>query len=131
MTEKRKLKSPKGVYYDIKDSDYMVSNGQLIFFFSSESNMQKFFKKQNEDKTVKINHLLKSFKQISPSFDLLLDIEFYKTHEKKGFYVLNKNKEVSEKDLLKLAAESVAKENNETKDYFIVKDIDQLKEIIS
>lgn len=77
------------VYYDIYESDISIQYKDLIMFFSSEFNANRFqnkilnFIKEENDK-------LKSKYNVIVEFDEMLIIAYYKKIEKRGFRVYKK-----------------------------------------
>ena len=91
------MKSARGIYYDIKESDYSaklnVNNEEIILYFSSNFLKKKFLNNiaiyiHNEN--IKLSILYK----IDIDATKLLILSYYKKLEKRGFRVYINEKEV-------------------------------------
>jgi hypothetical protein len=92
----------RGVYHNLKESKYVVSNSDITFFFSSEHTLNKFmngyhkFREKRRQQTFDI--------LATPiNFDTVADIEFYKKTEKRGFYVWLQGVSMTTEDLYQYA----------------------------
>lgn len=96
------MKSARGIYYDLKESDYSLSiytnSETLTFYFSSiflkkkyEENIKNYIENQN----LKLN----SFYNIEIDATKLLLLTFYKKIEKRGFRVIINGNEVNDSNL--------------------------------
>ena len=91
------MKTKRGIYLNIKESDYSYNFKGLIFYFSSKKYLEKFKETvksylENEIYKIKIKY------NINISIDLFIIISYYKKIEKRGFRIydnLNK-KEITE-----------------------------------
>lgn len=84
------MKTRKGIYLDLKESEYKLILGGLEFYFSSELYMQKFKKLvvnfMNEETTkLKIRY------NVNINLDLFFAISLYKRIEKRGFRIYDRN----------------------------------------
>jgi hypothetical protein len=75
----------RGVYHNLKESKYVVSNADITFFFSSEHTLNKFMNGYEKHREVLNKTKLKS--ETNLNLDTFADIFFYKESEKRGFYV--------------------------------------------
>ena len=91
------MKSARGIYYDLKESDYFVkldiNNEEIILYFSSLFLRKKFLDNigtyiHNENTKLSCNF------QIDIDATKLLILSYYKKIEKRGFRVLINEKEV-------------------------------------
>lgn len=89
------MKSKRGIYYDLKESDYKTSIDNFTFVFSSlfylnlfSTNLEEYIIFENK----RINNKIK--KEIDLKEVILLDL--YKKIEKRGFLVYYKNKELKD-----------------------------------
>jgi len=100
---KQGVMSLRGVYNDIKNSHYILTDGELLFFFTSEYNMNKFSEMYEENREDYKKRLDKAFKdgQVYPV--LMFDVTLYKSIENRGFYIMYNNIELSENDLRNLS----------------------------
>jgi hypothetical protein len=93
----------RGVYHNLKESKYAVSNMEIAFFFSSEFVMNKYlngYKEHREKYKKKIKTLLDDTPY---NLDLVADICYYQEVEKRGFYVKFKNLLLKKEDLYQYA----------------------------
>ena len=120
------LKTIKGVYKDIRNSDFIATNGKFTYFFSSEASLLRFIKLTNEDKQGKASRTENTFKMIQTSFELFLDLEYYLRCEKRGFYAFFMGKEVSKEELLNLAHRTILTDYYVTGEFRRVEDNEDL-----
>ena len=93
------MKSARGIYYDIKESDYYtklnVNNEEIVLYFSSMFLRKKFLDNigtyiHNENLKLSIQY------KIDIDATKLLILSYYKRIEKRGFRVLINDKEINE-----------------------------------
>lgn len=91
------MKSARGIYYDIKESDYYaklkINNEEIVLYFSSLFLRKKFLDNvgnyiHNENLKLTIQY------KIDIDATKLLILSYYKRLEKRGFRVLINDKEV-------------------------------------
>lgn len=96
------MKSARGIYYDIKESDYYtklnVNNEEIILYFSSNFLKKKFLDNialyiHNENIKLSIQY------KIDIDATKLLILSYYKRIEKRGFRVLINDKEIINENL--------------------------------
>lgn len=90
------MKTVRGIYYDLKESEYEFDYDNLKFVFSSKLYLEKFignYKDYLKDETAKIES---DFKATFYADELLL-IDLYRKIEKRGFRVLYFNEPLDEK----------------------------------
>lgn len=96
------MKSARGIYYDLKESDYYVklniNSEEVILYFSSLFLRKKFLDNvgdyiNRENLKININY------KIDLDATKLLVLSFYKKIEKRGFRVLINNKEIIDSNL--------------------------------
>jgi uncharacterized protein (DUF608 family) len=89
----------RGIYHNLKESKYAVSNSEIAFFFSSEFYLKKFLQGYEEYRENFSDKLSKMSDTNILNMDTLADIAFYKQVEKRGFCVWLKNIKISEVEL--------------------------------
>lgn len=80
------MKTIRGIYLDISESDYFFDLDGLRYFFSSEFNLKRF-KERVLNYVNEESIRLKLKYKINFNFDLFLSIAFYKKIEKRGFRI--------------------------------------------
>ena len=119
-------KTKRGIYHNLKESRYTVSNGETVFFFSSEMYMNKFLECYK-------HHRKKFLLKVEVSelnMKTLADIKLYERLEKRGFRVCLKAIDISSKELHKYALRKMMEKTSS--EWFKVdrpKLIERLKEI--
>ena len=105
-----------GIYHNLKETEYLISNGEVRLFFSSDVYRKKFLQRYKANR----EQFLKRIKRIAPNTTLnpefLADIELYEEIEKRGFRVTMKGVEMSCQDLDLYALRQMTKPN--TLDWF-------------
>lgn len=82
------MKSKRGVYLDIFESDYYYDLDGVRYYFSSQLYLNKF--KDNVINYVNENSIkLKLRYKINLNFDLFFTLSYYKKVEKRGFRVVD------------------------------------------
>ena len=95
------MKTERGIYLDIKESDYYFCVDDLTFYFSSQFYLEKF--KNNvfdyiQNETLKLRQKY----NLNINFDTFLMIAYYKKVEKRGFLIIDEitKKEITENTLI-------------------------------
>ena len=96
------MKTARGIYYDLKESDYYVklniNNEEIILYFSSLFLRKKYL--DNVSKFISTENLKMNINyKIDLDATKLLILSFYKKIEKRGFRVLINNKEIIDSKL--------------------------------
>lgn len=94
-------KTKRGIYHNLKESKYTISNGEVVFFFSSLFYLEKFMECYQE------NRLKPKYRRIEKetklNLNMLADIVLYREIERRGFRVKIRNVEVDWNELNKYA----------------------------
>lgn len=101
----------RGIYHNLKESKYAVSNGEIAFFFSSEIYLQKFLDGYLANRKNVLAKIEKIIIDNSLNMETLADIEFYKRVEKRGFLAWVKGVEITCHDLQKYALRKMTDKN--------------------
>jgi YHS domain-containing protein len=88
----------RGVYHNLKESKYVVSNSDITFFFSSEHTLNKFMSGYQKYRDI-FRQKTSIMNETNFNLDTTADIEFYRRTEKRGFYVWLKGVSMSTEDL--------------------------------
>lgn len=99
----------RGIYHNLKESKYTISNSEVVFFFSSELYLNKFMERYKENRLKYQNKFNKDHKTFL-NFDTLYDVYLYREIEKRGFRVTVKGSEI---DYHSLEQYSLRKMNDE------------------
>lgn len=93
----------RGIYHNLRESKYVVSNSEITFFFSSELYRSKFMEGYQNHREVFNQKTEKIMEDIPLNLDMLADITFYRTIEKRGFFCRLKRVRIDWNDLYKYA----------------------------
>lgn len=93
------MKTRRGVYWNLNESEIFAQVDGIIFYFSSRFNKERFERGYKNYITLES---LKLFNKYSVPFnlDLFLLISFYHNIEKRGFRIIINEKEFHYKDLV-------------------------------
>jgi hypothetical protein len=109
----------RGVYHNLRESKYAVSNTEIAFFFSSEFVMTKYLTGYQDNREKYKKRMGSLLKNTPYNLDLVADICFYQEVEKRGFYSKFKNVILKKDDLYKYALRKMSDEN--TLEWVIIK----------
>jgi hypothetical protein len=91
----------RGVFHNLKESEYVVSNKEITFFFSSETYLNKFLETYQEERKKLQERTKKELTHVNFNMNTLADITLYKTIEKRGFLARLKGVDMKWEDLEK------------------------------
>ena len=109
-------KTKRGIYHNLKESKYTISNGEIVFFFSSRFYMNKYLNEYKENREHFINRLIKHNEVIPLNLEILADLSLYKTIEKRGYRACIKGVEIGWEELHQYALRKMTSVN--TLDWF-------------
>lgn len=98
----------KNLYYNIDDSDIKLEYGSLIFYFSSDLNLQRY-KSRIIDFTMVENYKLKAKYNVQVDLSDMLMISYYMKIEKRGFRVYKKEIDDEKLYLIKINKDDIIK----------------------
>lgn len=75
----------RGVFHNLKESKYTVSNSEIVFFFSSELYRNKFMDGYRQHRKEFKRKIAYAIRDTVYNFNTLADIHFYREVEKRGF----------------------------------------------
>jgi hypothetical protein len=101
----------KGIYHNLKESEYVVSNSEITFFFSSELYLTKFMNGYKDNRKKLMERTKKETTHVNLNLNTLSDITLYKTIEKRGFLARLKGVDLNWQDLEKYALRKMTEEN--------------------
>lgn len=91
------MKTAKGIYLDLKETEYSITLSGITFYFSSKLYLKKFM--DNVNNYVKQENIKLCVKyNVNIDLTLFLMISLYRKIEKRGFRIYDKinNKEITE-----------------------------------
>lgn len=118
-----------GVFNDIADSDFIITDDELTFFFTSESNLDRFIESYKDNRYINKERVNRGLQGIELNHDLMFDLNLYKAIEKRGFYVWLNNEVLSEEELLSIAITKL--KDSGSKEYRKIYAIEEINEIIN
>lgn len=89
----------RGIYHNLKESKYTISNSEIVFFFSSRFYMTKFMDGYKQNRESFMSKVSQVAKETNLNMETLADIEYYLSVEKRGYRVRLKNVYISKDDL--------------------------------
>ena len=92
------MRTKNGIELDLKKSIYKYNYKDYIFYFSSLLYLQKFCNVVDEYVNTETKKISIKY-NININLDEYLYLAFYRKIEKRGFYVLYKNKEVKKYEI--------------------------------
>lgn len=101
----------RGIYHNLKESEYTVSNSEIVFFFSSKVYKEKFLREYKENRKDFRNRIIKQGKDIPINLDIIADITLYENIEKRGFRACVGGVDTSCENLYQYALRLVTKKN--------------------
>jgi hypothetical protein len=101
----------RGIYHNLRESKYTVSNSEIVFYFSSELYLRKFLEGYKENR----EWFKKKYSEFHLNTDVLADITFYKRIEKRGYFARFMRAKITWNDLYAYALRKM--NNNETLDW--------------
>jgi hypothetical protein len=76
----------RGIFHNLRESKYVVSNGEITFYFSSEFYLMKFLE-EYQDNRLKFKKKMNQLLENNPfNMDSAADIQLYERIEKRGFF---------------------------------------------
>lgn len=101
----------KGIYHNLRESKYTVSNSEIVFYFSSEFYLNNFLDGYHDNRE-KYKKRLGNLLVDSPlNLNVVADICFYQTIEKRGFFVRLLKAKITKDDLYKYALRKMNDKN--------------------
>lgn len=101
----------KGIYHNLKESNYTVSNTEIVFFFSSELYLNKFLNGYQEYRELFRKRFNRMCNTVYMNTDSLADIQFYHNVEKRGFRVTVKGSDVEWQEIERYALHKMTDAN--------------------
>lgn len=89
------MKSARGIYYNLNESDYIFEYNHFKFYFSSVLYLNKY-KSLYQDYIEKETKKLNAYYKANINCEVMLLLTLYKKIEKRGFKVVYDNKDLKE-----------------------------------
>lgn len=100
----------RGVYHNLNESKYTVSNGEIVCYFSSELYLNKFLDGHQTYREAFIEKLSYITNQNILNMATLADLTFYRQVEKRGFRVSFKGMNISLEEMYAYALRTMKEE---------------------
>ena len=101
----------RGVYHNLKESKYTISNSEVVFFFSSKSYLDKFMRDYQNNRVEFNKRLDKAISETPLNMDTVADIKFYDEVEKRGFHAWLKGVNIDCNELYRYALRKMTEQN--------------------
>lgn len=108
----------RGIYHNLKESNYTISNGEIVFFFSSKFYMHKFLIEYKDYRVYFKSKMDLVVHEYVLNMDMLADISLYRKIEKRGFRAWLEGMDISWRDLHLYALRRMTKKN--TPDWYAI-----------
>lgn len=102
----------RGVFHNLKESEYTVSNHEAVFFFSSEFYLNKFLDEYKENREAFKKKFNKWLSDTTLNMDTFADVCLYAQIEKRGFRAWIKGVDITWHDLEKYALRKMTELNS-------------------
>lgn len=89
----------RGIYHNLKESEYTVSDSEIVFFFSSKLYRDKFLADYEEHREAFLAKMHRLTGEIPLNMTTLADITLYRRIEKRGFRALMRGVDITWQDL--------------------------------
>lgn len=90
------MRTRKGIFHNIEESDYPFTVGEITFYFSSPTYRQKFMNRYHEELERFNESAMNIYKrQFNLNFIELSLIRLYTLIEKRGFYIILRGEKVT------------------------------------
>lgn len=106
----------RGIYHNLLESKYVISNREMTFFFSSEFYRDKFMDGYQQNRQ-KFNKFFNR-NNVTMNFEWIADVSFYSMTEKRGFRCRVKGVELSCQEAFQYALGR--KMNKSIEDWFVI-----------
>ena len=101
----------RGIFHNLKESKYVVSNSEITFFFSSEKYLNKFIESVEEHRETFSKRMQRVTGEIPLNVNILADITLYENIEKRGFRAWVKGVDISCQELYRYALRKMTEQN--------------------
>ena len=89
----------RGIYHNLKESEYTASDSEVVFFFSSKLYRDKFLEEYENHREAFLTKMHRLTGEIPLNMTTLADITLYRRIEKRGFRALMRGVDITWQDL--------------------------------
>jgi hypothetical protein len=89
----------KGIFHNLRESKYVISNSEITFYFSSKFYLNKFMAEYPDHRETFQKRMENLLKDSPFNVNTLADIKLYKDIEKRGFFVKLFNVKITDEEL--------------------------------
>lgn len=93
------MKTQRGIYLNIEESDISFTDEDVTYYFSSEFNKKRFIENYKEYHEEENQKLINKYK-LKFNFKQLFDLIYYMKIEKRGFRVIYNDEPITENDII-------------------------------
>jgi|SRR5690606_36355295 len=101
----------KGIYHNLKESEYAISNSEIAFFFSSKVYLNKFLDRYENHREEFNKRLDRVINDCPLDMSMMADIQLYETIEKRGFRAWLKGSDINKENLYLYALRKMIERN--------------------
>lgn len=101
----------RGVYHNLKESKYTVSNSEVVFFFSSKVYMEKFLSRYKQNRQEFEQKIERVADDVPYNLDMWADLSLYEDIERRGFRAKIKGVETDCDGIYKYALRKMTEPN--------------------
>lgn len=94
----------RGIYHNLKETRYMTSNSEVVYFFSSKLYRDKFLNLYKDHRNYFFEKMAKIVGKAPYNMSMLADVDCYLSIEKRGFLVKIRDNWIEDKEVLYLHA---------------------------
>ena len=103
----------RGIYHNLKESKYTVSNTEIVFYFSSVKYLEKFLSCYEAERDRYNERMLKLNKEMMFNYESLSDLNLYRKIETRGCRITIEGIDVTWQDTQKFALRKMINENTQ------------------
>lgn len=101
----------RGIYHNLRESEYVASNGEVTLHFSSKLYLRKFIERCKNNRCKFKKRVERKEEEIPLNFDVLADLLLYEDIETRGFHVRINKLSVPFSDAYKYAVKKMNDEH--------------------
>lgn len=101
----------RGIYHNLKESKYTVSNSEIVFFFSSRFYLNKFLEEYKQHRETFLDKMERLTGETPLNMETFADVVFYQSVEKRGFRAWIKGVDIDCENLHKYALRKMTEPN--------------------